>query len=214
MPDTGEFQADIARKVVSGSGPSEYVVCHAGRSQYSRIGGGVSACGLAALNCARIILEMEKAGLVNEHIVREMMKRETLEEVLRPCLSWSSPAHLDVDEICTAPIFKRSLKLLHSDYSRPGLSQFKELLLRLSQQTAESHSSTCAIITRPPEIIACIKLATNKSDVYVVFDSHPRPNKHPQGAAFIFMNSIDATAAYLADLLHYDDSLLMDSSVQ
>lgn len=134
---------EVARKIASGQ-VARRVVSHQGRSQYSRIGGGVSACGLAALNCARIVLGMERNGLRNEHLVREMMKRETLEvsgslldcialslceqEVLRPCLSWSSPAHLDVEDIHKAPIFMKSLKLDSSDYGQSGLEHFRRVL--------------------------------------------------------------------------------------
>lgn len=55
----------------------DYVVSH-GRSQYSGLGG-VSACGLAAMNCARLVLLREREGfrgidlveeLVNEHMTR------------------------------------------------------------------------------------------------------------------------------------------------
>ncbi|KAI0921704.1 hypothetical protein AcW2_006593 [Taiwanofungus camphoratus] len=204
---------EVARKIASGQ-VARRVVSHQGRSQYSRIGGGVSACGLAALNCARIVLGMERNGLRNEHLVREMMKRETLEEVLRPCLSWSSPAHLDVEDIHKAPIFMKSLKLDSSDYGQSGLEHFRRVLARLADASRSMCCSICAIITRPPEIVTCVKLAANSSDVFIVFDSHPRPNDHPHGAAFIFLNSLDSTARYLAGLLRYDDRLLMDSTLQ
>ncbi|KZT12603.1 uncharacterized protein LAESUDRAFT_739975 [Laetiporus sulphureus 93-53] len=204
---------DVPEMIMAGS-MGEVVVSHAGRSQYSRIGGGVSACGLAALNCARVILDMERTGLRNENIIREIMKRETLEEVLRPCLSWSRPAHLDVEEIYKAPVFNKSLKLVMFAYEHSGLGEFTQILSHLSNHTRDTRSSTCAIITRPPEIVACVKLATNKSDVFVIFDSHPRPQKHPNGAAFIFQPSVVAAASYLAELFSYDDRLLMDSSVQ
>ena len=75
-------------------------------------------------------------------------------------------------------------------------------------------ASSCVIITRPPEIIACFYIARAPVDLFVVFDSHPRPNKHPHGAAFIFKNSLDSTAGHLSDLLRYDESLLSDSSLQ
>ena len=59
----------------------ECVVSFEGRSQYGTRGGGVSACGLAALNCARIILGKEKDGLKGVALLQSMMKRETLEVV-------------------------------------------------------------------------------------------------------------------------------------
>ena len=86
---------------------------------------------------------------------------------------------------------------------------------RTSTQCSQRHSaSSCAIITRPPEIIACFYIADAPADLYVIFDSHPRPEKHPHGAAFIFKNSIEATAEYLTNLLRYDEHLLADSTIQ
>ncbi|PCH41518.1 hypothetical protein WOLCODRAFT_70241, partial [Wolfiporia cocos MD-104 SS10] len=119
--------------------------------------------------------------------------------------------HLDVEDIYKAPIFRKSLDLRSSDFGQSTLQMFTKL--RLTEASHASRCSTCAIITRPPEIIACVKLATSYSDIFIIFDSHPRP-EHPDGAAFIFLNSIDVAAAYLANLLKYDDRLLMDSSVQ
>lgn len=57
----------------------EHVASFAGRSQYGIGGGGVSACGLAALNCARVILGKEQTGTKDTALVEEMMKQETLE---------------------------------------------------------------------------------------------------------------------------------------
>ncbi len=75
--DDYDFSVD-APKVVSGEAP-EYVVTHPGCSQYSQAGGGVSACGIAALNCARIVLGLHAAGLGTEQLVLELMRRQLLE---------------------------------------------------------------------------------------------------------------------------------------
>lgn len=76
--------------------------------------------------------------------------------------------------------------------------------------------SACVIITRPPEIIACFSIAdvAAGTELFVIFDSHPRPEKHPHGAAFIFYNSVRATARYLAGLLHFDEDILREADVQ
>lgn len=47
----------------------------------------------------------------------------------------------------------------------------------------------------------------------MVFDSHPRQD-HPDGAGFVFSNSISTTATYLSTLLAVDSRLLEDSSLQ
>ena len=74
---SSDYSGD-APKVVSGE-TVEYIVPFPGRSQYSQAGGGVSACGIAALNCARIVLGLHAAGLGCEQLVQELMKRHLLE---------------------------------------------------------------------------------------------------------------------------------------
>lgn len=67
---------EITRQVLRGE--REYVASHAGRSQYSA--GGMSACGLAAVNCARVVLQKEKRGLLKgAELIKWMMQRETCE---------------------------------------------------------------------------------------------------------------------------------------
>lgn len=67
--------------ILSGRFP-EYVVTHPGQSQYTQAGGGVSACGLAALNCARIILGVHATGLGSAELVHELLERRFLEVLL------------------------------------------------------------------------------------------------------------------------------------
>ena len=74
---TSHTSVDIQR-MLSGEFP-EYVVTHPGRSQYSQTGGGVSACGLAALNCARIVLGLRSTGLGTAQLIEELTKRDLLE---------------------------------------------------------------------------------------------------------------------------------------
>jgi hypothetical protein len=76
-----------------------------------------------------------------------------------------------------------------------------------------SHGVVAAVVTRPPEIIALLKIPCEDTNVFVVFDSHPRES-HPQGAAFIINASIDATANYLDDLLKFDMQIIEDKSLQ
>lgn len=65
-------------KILSGKIP-EYVVTHPGQSQYTQAGGGASACGLAVLNCARLILGFHATGLGSDELVRELMQQRFLE---------------------------------------------------------------------------------------------------------------------------------------
>jgi len=78
----------------------------------------------------------------------------------------------------------------------------------------DGKKSAAIVITRPPEIITCIKISISDGvDVFMVFDSHPRPD-HPRGPGFTFNTSIDATANYLDNLLAIDQSILSDHSLQ
>ena len=76
----GKYDHSInAPRVVSGEF-SEYIVSHPGLSQYSApSGAGVSSCGLAALNCARVVLGIHRSGLGNKQFVQELMKCRLLE---------------------------------------------------------------------------------------------------------------------------------------
>jgi len=70
-------------------------------------------------------------------------------------------------------------------------------------RTVSASASAAVMITRPPEIVACLKIHTSKGDVFLIFDSHIRPS-HPLGAGFILNTSMDAAAAYLAALFKVD----------
>jgi Ring finger domain len=76
-----------------------------------------------------------------------------------------------------------------------------------------TNKSVAAILTRPPEVICLLKLPVSSSDVFAIFDSHPRP-KHPHGGGLIFSISPSATANYLATLFQVDSNLLNDPELQ
>ena len=73
--------------------------------------------------------------------------------------------------------------------------------------------AVASVITRPPEIVLCLKVSVETNDVFVVFDSHPRPS-HPSGSGFVLNSSAEATAAYLDGLLSFDSSILSDPSLR
>src|SRR5271170_4665004 len=74
-------------------------------------------------------------------------------------------------------------------------------------------TSAAVIITRPPEILTCIKFLISDVTFFLIFDSHPRPS-HPSGAAFILSSSVDVIASHLDGLLAVDARLLADSHMQ
>ena len=74
-------------------------------------------------------------------------------------------------------------------------------------------SAVALVLTRPPEIVSVLRIATDQSPVFVTFDSHPRQD-HPEGAAFVLHNTLESAAAYLAELLKVDHALLNDPGLQ
>jgi len=71
----------IVRRILSG----EMTVISHGTSQYQV--GGVSACGLAALNCARIVLSAEQDGPKGRDLLKFVAKAKTAQVWgLRSCL--------------------------------------------------------------------------------------------------------------------------------
>ncbi|TFY74325.1 hypothetical protein EWM64_g9687, partial [Hericium alpestre] len=184
----------LVREAVKGS---EKIVSFAGTSQYGLQGLGTSACGLAALNFARVVFAKAQEGIRGEELLRAILTKETAEEIVAICSAWSDNLHLEVDDICRIPLFDKTLKHRGTKYGRPDLAQFHRLLGDLKA----IRGPVVLVITRPPEIIACLKIPTaNNNDVFVIFDSHPRP-EYPKGAGFIVNASVDTAAARLVKLL-------------
>jgi hypothetical protein len=134
----------ISRSVVVDD--AEHVVSYGGTSQYNRDGTGASACGLAALNFARIVFSMEQSGLQDTTLLQAVLARACAEvrrrysnpspstgssppqETTAICALWSGNFHLEVEDICRVPLFEKTLKLKTTTYGHPGVSEFKSLL--------------------------------------------------------------------------------------
>jgi len=86
--------------------------------------------------------------------------------------------------------------------ARCSLGRFRKLLKNMEKSSRET--SSAVVITKPPEIVACIKIPSSKGNIFIVFDSHIRAN-HQYGAGFIVSSSLDETARYLSDLFKVDD---------
>ena len=70
---------------------------------------------------------------------------------------------------------------------------------------------TVAIITRPPEIVALFNIPSGDTEtpyIPILFDSHPRPDLHPKGAAFIVFLNEEGAIEYLSSLFQTDEALL------
>ncbi|KAJ6609457.1 hypothetical protein B0H10DRAFT_2438513 [Mycena sp. CBHHK59/15] len=203
--------AQIVEQVLAGT---EQIVSHEGASQYE--GGGIASCGLAGLNFVRVVLARVEEGLEDGRLLEDVLSRRTSEEVISICSRWSSNVHLEVEDIFKVPLFERALTLVSSTYGEPGFERFRALL---SDLQSIPNDYAAVLITRPPEIITCLRLPIKidekavKQDVFIIFDSHPRTD-HPTGAGLIVNTSLDATASHLNNLLAVDTRLLADSSLQ
>ncbi|KAJ7491894.1 hypothetical protein FB451DRAFT_1165111 [Mycena latifolia] len=196
----------------------EKIVSHDGASQYG--GGGIASCGLAGLNFVRVVFAKVEDGLEDSRLLEAVLSRRTSElvdvdqEVVSICSRWPKETHLEVVDIFKVPLFERALTLVSSTYGEPGFERFRAML---SDLQAIPNDYAAVLITRPPEIITCLKLpiktqSADKQNVFIIFDSHPR-TAHA-GAGLIVNTSLDATASHLDNLLAIDAGLLADSSLQ
>jgi hypothetical protein len=76
QPPDPDIEAISRSVVVDGA---EHVVSYGGTSQYNRDGTGASACGLAALNFARIVFSMEQSGLQDTTLLQAVLARACAE---------------------------------------------------------------------------------------------------------------------------------------
>ncbi|KAK0217806.1 hypothetical protein IW262DRAFT_1093833 [Armillaria fumosa] len=186
----------------------EKLVVHPGTSQYTI--GGVSACGLASLNFARLALDKEREGIQGAALLADIASVEAVEDTVSICSQWQDNLHLEVETIFSAPLFQTSMKLTKCIYGSPSVSRFEEMLGDLE---FASHNTSVAVITRPPEIIACAKIPTPEQNIYVIFDTHPRPT-HPDGSGITFLATVESAAERLSEILSVDTRLLSESGLQ
>jgi hypothetical protein len=74
-------------------------------------------------------------------------------------------------------------------------------------------SSSAVIIVRSPETIACAKItASLEKDIFLIFDSRPRPS-YPFGAGLILNTSIDQAVARLQTLFPTVGTFLSESDL-
>ncbi|KAF8967727.1 hypothetical protein BDZ97DRAFT_1656009 [Flammula alnicola] len=204
----------------------QQVISYPGTSQYqvrsgSEATGIVSACGLAALNCARTIFRLQEESEdrfdVKDHgdssFLRVVLSQETVEDIVSICSSWPSSDHLEVEDLLEIPVFKHHFNLVKIDYRRSDHADFLVLLQDMLALESGSNIPVAAIITRTPEIVVCLKLSISFHNIFVIFDSHPRPS-HPSGSGFIVNSSLEGTAAYLHGLLAIDPKILADHTMQ
>ncbi|CAE6369143.1 unnamed protein product [Rhizoctonia solani] len=186
-----------------------HIFSYPGTSQYSQ--GAPSACGLAALNAIRIALDKPLQGVAGLNLLKSLSSLDTHLDATAICVHWSSRGHLEPDHLFSLPLFHQAMKVYDRHDQLVGFESFLAMINAL--HTAETiNDITAALITRPPEIVAILRipLSTTGSSVspnsnrdesiYAIFDSHSRP-EHPDGAGLTLLPSIAAAAQHLTALL-------------
>ncbi|CEL58971.1 hypothetical protein RSOLAG1IB_08969 [Rhizoctonia solani AG-1 IB] len=198
-----------------------------GISQYTE--GGSSACGLATLNATRLAFDL----CLRRKDCEELISSLTSEEFVRAAMGiagyWQNDMHLEVEHILQLPLFSQSVQVMSDQYAECTYRTFANAIRSL-RLDPDSPGPRALCVTRPPEVIGVIHIpllnSTSKpstlqtsnsrtKSIYLVFDSHPRPN-HPDGAAIqIFPSqSVADVANYLMSLFRVDQDIIDDPELE
>ncbi|KAF8313174.1 hypothetical protein DL93DRAFT_1178477 [Clavulina sp. PMI_390] len=201
-----------------------FVSSFEGTSQYSN--GGPSACGLAAMNAVRQVLLYHKKGIQFGRLLGAMHQVQFHEEVVNICSFLTENDHLEIDELHKLPMFTHTMAFIGAEYQSCSQKAFNTLLKQLAHQSTNG-APVAAVITKSPEIIAVIRIALPPppqspspapplphTHAYIIFDSHSRPQVHPDGSAFLFFPTSDQAAQYLTQLLAVDEGLLQSGDLR
>ncbi|KAG8758841.1 hypothetical protein FRC14_007259 [Serendipita sp. 396] len=182
--------------------PHPEIISFQNISQYAA--GSPSSCGLAALNAVRLLLDLTAR---KANVLQEIRKEDTIVEIMGICPFWESNEHLEAEEILSLPFFSCHLNMIRLENGICNYDNFRKLVRQLEPGQA-------ALITKPPEIIALLNVSTeDDEDIFVAFDSHPRP-EHPLGAAFVHFQSSQNAATYLSRLFRVEDGVLAQGGWQ
>ncbi|CEL64057.1 hypothetical protein RSOLAG1IB_11041 [Rhizoctonia solani AG-1 IB] len=198
-----------------------------GTSQYAA--GGSSACGLASMNAIRLAFELCARRMDPEQLVSGLISEEFVRAAMGIATYWPNDMHLEVEPILQLPLFSGSIRELESQYAESTYRTFANAV-RALRLDPRSPGPRAVCMTRPPEVIGVINVPIPKptidhwnsraptplvDSIYLVFDSHPRPN-HPNGAAVqIFPSrSTDDVADYLMDLFQVDQGIFNDPNLE
>ncbi|KAF8729986.1 Ring finger, partial [Rhizoctonia solani] len=223
-PATPEPRANTVQRILQGGNHS---ASFEGTSQYAA--GGVSACALASMNAIRLAFELCARRMDAEQLVSGLISEEFVRAAMGIAPYWPNNMHLEVEPILELPLFSGSIRRLDSQYADSSPRTFLNIIrgLRLDR---ESPGPRAIIMTRPPEVICVMHIpipeptpnywappqsARHAESIYLVFDSHPRPD-HPNGAAVqIFSpDPIEDISHYLMDLFRIHQGLFDDPSLE
>ncbi|CAE6480007.1 unnamed protein product [Rhizoctonia solani] len=197
-----------------------------GTSQYAA--GGTSACGLASMNAIRLAFELCSRRTDAEDLISALVSEQFVRAAMGIAAYWPNDMHLEVEPILQLPLFSSRIRTLDDQYAECTYRTFSNAIVALRlDEDLPGPRAVC--VTRPPEVISVMHIPipqpttydwTPRSDrrinsIYLVFDSHPRPN-HPNGAAVqIFPSgSTEDVAEYLMDLFQVDQDIIDDPNLE
>ncbi|KAB5588675.1 E3 ubiquitin-protein ligase [Ceratobasidium theobromae] len=184
-----------------------HIISYPGTSQYSQ--GAPSACGLAALNFIRLFFDKPLQGITGTDLVKSLSTPNM--HLVGYLLQVASTINNLTSTGCNRNMCTLALKVYDRHDKLVGFDAFLDMLNALQTPQAPN-DATAALITRPPEIVAVIRIplfiqnqdkpsGSNKdASIYAIFDSHSRP-EHPTGAGLTLLPSIAAAAQRLTALL-------------
>ncbi|CAE6353168.1 unnamed protein product [Rhizoctonia solani] len=215
---------DVVRRILQGG---HHSATFEGTSQYAA--GGSSACGLASMNAIRLAFELCARRSDAEQLVSGLISEDFVRAAMGIATYWPNDMHLEVEPILQLPLFSGSIRELESQYAESTYRTFANAI-RALRFDPESPGPRAVCMTRPPEVIGVMHIPIPKpttnywtpptstprvESIYLVFDSHPRPN-HPNGAAVQIFPSrpTDDIADYLMDLFQVDQGIFNDPSLE
>ncbi|KAF9047187.1 hypothetical protein BDZ89DRAFT_1155047 [Hymenopellis radicata] len=186
---------------------SQLTISYPGTSQYAT--GAVSSCGMAAANFARTVIKLARSAKDPDDVLKRITSLDMIQDIMSICRLWITAgcdAHLEVEDIVTMTSFRKAMETVELGQGLVNGGDFLETIQKL-EVYAPGEKPAVAIITRIPEIVACAKIFNKRGSVYAIFDSHPRPHDHPDGAGLLLFTKPEAAASYLSELFHVDLSL-------
>ncbi|CAE6410625.1 unnamed protein product [Rhizoctonia solani] len=223
-PGGDRTPADAIQRILRGE---RHSATFEGTSQYAA--GGSSACGLASMNAIRLAFELCSRMMDPEQLVSALVSEDFVRAAMGIATYWPNDMHLEVEPILQLPLFSNSIRVLDNQYAVCTYRTFSNAVVALhSDEQSPGPRAVC--LTRPPEVISVMHIPIPRStsndwtpwasprrteSIYLVFDSHPRPN-HPNGAAVhIFpARSTDDVADYLMDLFQVDQEIMNDPNLE
>ncbi|RUS28870.1 hypothetical protein BC938DRAFT_481342 [Jimgerdemannia flammicorona] len=125
------------------------------------------------------------------------LSQSTLDITLKAGSRYRGASHIEASELQSSLSRYRGALELISEHHYP-LTALPALVSDLVAEARRLDRPVAAVVTKPPESI--MVAAHPNSGGMALFDSHPRPDVHPEGAAFVLFDEPPSLVAYLRHL--------------